>query len=152
MATCKFNYFLFIVLFIPSCEYISLLIQSRGDGYLDCFQFFTTINNAGFRDSSVVESSCNAGDATDAVRSLGWEDPLEKEMTTHSSIFAWEVPCTEERGRLQSMGCKELDVTERLSKQASINNAATNQLNYISLMTCVKYFLEYIPRSAIAGL
>ena len=38
------------------------------------------------------------------VRSLGSEDPLEKEMATHSSIFAWEVPWTEEPGRLQSTG------------------------------------------------
>ena len=38
------------------------------------------------------------------VRSLGWEDPLEKEMATHSSILAWEIPWTEEPGRLQSMG------------------------------------------------
>ena len=38
------------------------------------------------------------------VRSLGWEDPLEKEMATHSSILAWKIPCTEEPGRLQSMG------------------------------------------------
>ena len=38
------------------------------------------------------------------VGSLGWEDPLEKEMATHSSILAWEVPQTEELGGLQSMG------------------------------------------------
>ena len=38
------------------------------------------------------------------VRSLGQEDPLEKEMTTHSSILAWKIPWTEEPGRLQSMG------------------------------------------------
>ena len=37
------------------------------------------------------------------VQSLGWEDPLEKEMVTHLSILAWEVPLTEEPGRLQSM-------------------------------------------------
>ena len=37
------------------------------------------------------------------VRSLGWED-LEKEMTTHCSVFAWRIPRTEEPGRLQSMG------------------------------------------------
>ena len=37
------------------------------------------------------------------VRSLGREDPLEKEMATHSSILAWEIPSTEEPGRLQSM-------------------------------------------------
>ena len=36
------------------------------------------------------------------VQSLGWEDPLEKEMRTHSSIFAWQIPCTEESSRLQS--------------------------------------------------
>ena len=38
------------------------------------------------------------------VHSLGQKDPLEKEMATHSSIFAWEIPCTEELDRLQSMG------------------------------------------------
>ena len=38
------------------------------------------------------------------VRSLGWGDPLEKEMVTHSSILAWEIPWTEESGKPQSMG------------------------------------------------
>ena len=38
------------------------------------------------------------------VQSLGWEDPLEKEMATHSSILAWKIPWTEEPGKLQSMG------------------------------------------------
>ena len=38
------------------------------------------------------------------VRSLGQEDSLEKEMATHSSILAWEIPWTEEPGRLQSVG------------------------------------------------
>ena len=38
------------------------------------------------------------------IRSLGEDDPLEKEMATHSSILAWEVPRTEEPGGLQSMG------------------------------------------------
>ena len=37
------------------------------------------------------------------VRSLGWEDPLEKEMATHSSTLAWKIPWTKEPGRLQSM-------------------------------------------------
>ena len=40
------------------------------------------------------------------VRSLGWEDPLEKKMATHSSIPAWKIPWTVKPGRLQSMGCK----------------------------------------------
>ena len=38
------------------------------------------------------------------VQSLGWEDPLEKGMATHSSILAWRIPWTEDPGRLQSMG------------------------------------------------
>ena len=48
-----------------------------------------------------------------AVRDLipGWEDPLKKGMATHSSIPAWEMPWTEEPGRLQSRGCKQSDKT-----------------------------------------
>ena len=42
------------------------------------------------------------------VQSLGWEDPLEKEMATHSSILAWKIPWTEEPGRLQSMGLQRV--------------------------------------------
>ena len=42
------------------------------------------------------------------VRSLGWEDPLEKEMATHSSTLAWRIPWTEEPGRLQSMGSQRV--------------------------------------------
>ena len=49
------------------------------------------------------------------VRSLGWEDPLEKEMATHSSILAWRILWTEEPGGLHSpQGRKESDMTERL--------------------------------------
>ena len=48
------------------------------------------------------------------VQSLGWEDTLEKEMTTHSSTLAWKIPWTEEPGRLQSMGLQRSDTTERL--------------------------------------
>ena len=48
------------------------------------------------------------------VRSLGQEDPLEKEMATHSSILAWRIPWTEELGGLQSTGRKQSDMTERL--------------------------------------
>ena len=42
------------------------------------------------------------------VQSLGWEDPLEKEMTTHSSILAWRIPWTEEPDGLQSMGSQRI--------------------------------------------
>ena len=42
------------------------------------------------------------------VQSLGWEDPLEKEMASHSSTLAWKIPWTEEPGRLQSMGSQRV--------------------------------------------
>ena len=50
------------------------------------------------------------------VQSLGWDDPLEKGMATHSSILAWRIPWTEEPGRLCGpWGHKDLDTIERLS-------------------------------------
>ena len=49
------------------------------------------------------------------IRCLGWRDPLEKGMAPYSSILAWRIPWTEEPGGLQSMGCKQSDMTERLS-------------------------------------
>ena len=42
------------------------------------------------------------------VQSLGWEDPLEKKMTTHSSTLVWKIPWTEEPGKLQSMGSQRV--------------------------------------------
>ena len=42
------------------------------------------------------------------IQSLGWEDPLEKEMATHSSILAWRIPWMEESGGLQSMGSQRV--------------------------------------------
>ena len=53
------------------------------------------------------------------VRSLGQEDPLAKEMATHSSILAWRIPWTEEPGGLQSTGRKESDMTEWLHFHSS---------------------------------
>ena len=53
----------------------------------------------------VKASACNAGDG---VGSLGGEDPLEKEVATHSSTLAWKIPWTEEPGRLQSMGSQRV--------------------------------------------
>ena len=46
------------------------------------------------------------------VWSLGWEDPLEEGMATHSSILTYRIPWTEEAGGLQSMSHKELDMTD----------------------------------------
>ena len=49
------------------------------------------------------------------VQSLGGEDPLEKEMATHSSIFAWRILWTEEPDRLQSMGLQRVDTIAQLT-------------------------------------
>ena len=57
------------------------------------------------------------------VRSLGWEDPLEKEMETHSSILAWRIPWTEEPGGLQSTGWQRVghDRATSLSTEENVN-------------------------------
>ena len=53
----------------------------------------------------VKNPPANAGDV---VRSLGWKDPLKKEMAAHSSILAWEIPWTEDPDGLQSMGSQRI--------------------------------------------
>ena len=56
---------------------------------------------------SSKESTCNAGDSVHhetQVQSLGWEDPLEEGMATHSGVLAWRILWTEEPGGLQSTG------------------------------------------------
>ena len=57
------------------------------------------------------------------VQSLGREDPLEKEMATHSSILAWEISWTEEPGRLQSMGLERVryDLVAKQQQQSFKN-------------------------------
>ena len=52
-------------------------------------------------------------------RSLGWEEPLEKGVATHSSILAWRIPWTEEPGRLHPRGHKESDTTKRPTLSAA---------------------------------
>ena len=59
----------------------------------------------GFPGSSVVKNPPAMQETL--VEALGQEDPLEEEMATHSNIFAWEIPWTEEPGGLQSMGSQK---------------------------------------------
>ena len=67
--------------------------------------------------SLVAQRQCNAGETW--VQSLDQENPLEKEMATHSSILAWEIPWTEEPGRLQSMGSQTVGY-ELVTKQQQL--------------------------------
>ena len=60
------------------------------------------------------EPVANAGDVRDVGSILGWKDPLEEGMATHSSILAWRIPWTEEPSGLQSRGSQESDTTEHM--------------------------------------
>ena len=108
--SCFFQFYLFFVLafftypFIPlHCIYVfkaslNTKIKLR---YLEK----TMIKEA----SLVTQSVKNPSAMWEAlVRSLGWEDPLEKGMATHSSILAWRIPWTEKPGGLQSMGSQRV--------------------------------------------
>ena len=62
-----------------------------------------------FPDGSVVKNPLLIQEMQKTrVQSLGWEDPLEWEMATHSGILAWKIPWTEEPGRLKSMGSQSV--------------------------------------------
>ena len=77
-----------------------------------CAQIFTAmLFILGFPSGTVVKNPlANAGDARDAgwINPWGREDPLEQEMETQSSIFAWKIPWTEEPGGLQSVGSQRI--------------------------------------------
>ena len=57
----------------------------------------------------VKNSPANAGDRRGTIHSLGWEDPLEEGMATHSSILAWRIPWTEAPRGLQSIGLQRVE-------------------------------------------
>ena len=80
----------------------------------------------GLSGSDGKESACNVGD-------LGWEDPLEKEMTTYSHILAWRIPQTEEPGGLQSTGLQESDTTG--ATNTGIRNNITGGYEVLVLIT-----------------
>ena len=72
-------------------------------------KYFLSITMFSFGASLVAQMVKNLPAVRETwVGSLGWEDPLEKEMMTHSSILAWRIPQTEESGGLQSMGSQRV--------------------------------------------
>ena len=80
------------------------------------------------------------------VQSLGGEGPMEKEMTIHSSVLAWEIPWTEEPGRLVYGVAKESDTTEQLtlpSLSSSAKNISTLQLGRSSTSTQINDIVSF---------
>ena len=86
------------------------------------------------------------------ARSLGWENPLEEGMVTHSSALAWRIPWTEEPGRLQPKGSQRVDTAELLSTalgRVTVLNllrqtfCATEKKNYISPPN-ISYLLPFL--------
>ena len=73
------------------------------------FKWINTVYNSDRRETTVVQTVKNPPAMCETwVRSLGWEDPLEEGMVTHSSILPGEALWTEELGRLQSMGLQRI--------------------------------------------
>ena len=62
--------------------------------------------------SSGEERACNAGDSGEPGLSLGWDDPLEEEMATHTSILAWRIPWKRNLAGYSPQGRTQLDTTE----------------------------------------
>ena len=86
------------------------------------------------------------------VRSLGWEDPLEKEMATHSSTFTWKIPWTEEPDRLQSMGVTiESDKTERLHLPSFIVHGAAKSWTGLSNFRFTSHLFKNLQCSNCSG-
>ena len=101
--------FFLLLCSIPSYDssVSNIFIHSSVDGHLRINFFFFCFSGG----SEGKESACNEGLITLGstwVWPLGWDNPLEKGTTTHSSILAWRIPWTEEPGRLQSMGLQRV--------------------------------------------
>ena len=74
--------------------------------------------------------------------SLGWEDPLEEKMATHSSILAWKIPWTEKPGRLQSIGLQSFghnwsNLAHMHSNQCKVIHKYTIHVYHISYISCI---------------
>ena len=79
------------------------------------------------------------------VRSLGWKDPLEEGMATHSSILAWRILWTEEPGGLQSMGLQRIGQTEWLSTKHWLYSLCCTVYSYSLLILSIMDFTYLSP-------
>ena len=84
------------------------------------------------------------------VRSLGWEDSLENEMATHSSILAWKTTWTEEPGRLQSMGVTKSQ-TRLFEHKSTKENQVYRHNTVIYLVSCLSCPIECPQKGCLSG-
>ena len=85
------------------------------------------------------------------VQPLGWEDP-QKEMATHSSILAWEIPRTEEPGCYSPWGCKELDTTEPPNNVSLTSSSLALLSSYQPSLHSMHTPTSYLRAFALAAL
>ena len=102
-----FLHFTIIIIYILSCKHSKRFhVLSISDSRLLLFpQMFFSLFSWASLVAQLVKNQPAMWETW--VQSLGWEDPLEKGMATHSSILAWRIPWTEEPGELQSMGSQK---------------------------------------------
>ena len=89
------------------------------------------------------ESACSA---ETLVQFLGWEDPLEEEMATHSSILAWRIPWTEEPGRLQSIGSTGVGQDLATKPTNTIQNRSSGQFSHSVVSNSLRSHEPQHPR------
>ena len=112
---CKATHVLSLLEFSLPQEPVCFSSRAQIAGLVGLFVFvivltFSYFHDVSFREASLVAQRLKRLPAMWEiwVRSLGWEDPLEKETATHSSILAWRIPWTEEPGRLWSVGSQRV--------------------------------------------
>ena len=106
--SCLFLVFKKNFLFPPSILTLNQMKSFSMAFYGDCNCIFANGYWSVWASLVVQTVKCLSAMLETQVRSLCWEDPLEKEMATHSSTLAWKIPWTEEPGRLQSMGSQRV--------------------------------------------
>ena len=122
---------------------------ASSDSRVTCIFFMS-----GFpRQLSGKEPACNAGDMGNSGSIPGWEDPLEKKMTTHSSILAREIPWTEEPGRLQFTGLQSwTQLSMHLLFQHTQGGKEIKCYEYIQRTSMNIYIDRQIDRQILDGI
>ena len=128
----QLNVYFYTLLFCCTLNLWIIYVKCISNGFTFLLLYVYSI--LGFHGSLAVKNlSLGVGDTVIQVRSVGREDPLVKEMATHSSILAWEIPWTEQPGGLQSMGLQRVGHDLMTKKQQTMNSILFCQCTTIYL-------------------